>query len=62
MIALRPCWQVRAAGGALHINRGQDAAPGEGETSGKADGQITHGLLEGGAEGLKTKAVVGPFL
>ena len=62
MIALQPCWQAKGTGGALDSNQGQDAAPGEGATSGRADGQITHGLLEGGAEGLRTKAVVGPFL
>ena len=62
MIALRPGWQVKAVGGALHINQGQDAAPGEGEMSGKADGQTTHGLLEGGVEGLRNKAAVGSSL
>ena len=62
MIALQPCWQAKGAGGALDSNQGQDAAPGEGATSGREDGQTTHGLLEGGAEGLKTRAVVGPSL
>ena len=48
--ALRRIWQVRAVVDALHTNQGLDAAPGEVEMSGKADGQTTPGLLEGDVE------------
>ena len=62
MNALRRIWQVRAVVGALHTNQGLDAAPGEVEMSGKADGQTTPGLLEGDVEGLMGKAAAGSSL
>ena len=62
VIVPQPFWQTKGAGGTPSSHQGQDAAPGEGATSGREDGQTTHGLLEGGAEGLKTRAVVGPSL
>ena len=62
VIVPQPFWQTKGAGGTPSSHQGQDAAPGEGATSGREDGQTTPGLLEGGAEGLRTKAVVGPSL
>ena len=62
VIAPQPSWQPKEAEGAPNRQQGQDAAPGEGAMSGREAGQTTPGLLEEGAEGLRTKAVVGPSL
>ena len=61
-IVPQPSWQTKEAEGAPNRQQGQDAAPGEGAMSGREAGQTTPGLLEEGADGLRTKAVVGPSL
>ena len=43
-------WRDRVVVDALHVRQGLDGAPGEVGMSGKADGQTTPGLLEGGVE------------